>query len=57
MRMWSKVKSMGKNQGVKCPTCKVKSSTQWQIEKRVPPISGWVQPPFDKRRHLAKPLV
>ena len=52
-----RMKSMGKNQGVKCPTCKVKSSTQWQIEKRVPPISGWVQPPFDKRRHLAKPLV
>ena len=50
----TRMKSMGSNQGVRCPKCKQKSSQQWSVENREPPISGWAQPPVDKRRHLAK---
>ena len=50
----TRMKSMGVNQGVRCPKCKQRSNQQWSIENREPPISGWAQPPVDKRRHLAK---
>ena len=50
----ARMKSMGANQGVRCPKCKLKKSTGWTIEKREPPVLGWAQPPVDKRRHLAK---
>jgi len=53
----TRMKSMGTNQGVRCPRCKQKSNEQWSIENREPPISGWAQPPLDKRRHLAKTLL
>ena len=53
----TRMKSMGVNQGVRCPKCKSKRVEPWDIENGVPPISGWVQPPVDKRRHLAKPLT
>ena len=52
----TRMKSMGANQGVRCPKCKEKSNENWTIENREPPISGWAQPPVDKRRHLAKSL-
>ena len=50
----ARMKSMGANQGVRCPKCKQKSNQHWSIENREPPILGWAQPPVDKRRHLAK---
>ena len=52
----TRMKSMGSNQGVRCPKCKKKSDENWTIEDREPPITGWAQPPVDKRRHLAKSL-
>ena len=52
----TRMKSMGANQGVRCPKCKEKSNENWTTENREPPISGWAQPPVDKRRHLAKSL-
>ncbi len=53
----TRMKSMGANQGVRCPNCKRKSTTEWIIEERKSPFSGWVQPPSDKRRHLAKTMT
>ena len=53
----TRMKSMGVNQGVRCPRCKKKSQQNWVTEDRIPPKSGWVQPPVDKRRHLAKSLT
>ena len=53
----TKMKSMGSGQGVRCPKCKTRSEIQWLTVNRHPPISGWVQPPYDKRRHLAKTMT
>ena len=53
----TRMKSMGANQGVRCPNCKTKSSTEWATSERVPPYKGWVQPPSDKRRHLARTMT
>jgi|TARA_B100001741_G_scaffold311056_1_gene311475 tRNA(Ile2)-agmatinylcytidine synthase len=53
----TRMKSMGKGQGVRCPKCKARSDELWSNEERVPPFRGWVQPPADKRRHLAKTLT
>jgi tRNA(Ile2)-agmatinylcytidine synthase len=53
----TRMKSMGKGQGVRCPKCKIKSLEKWVESDRIPPISGWAQPPVDKRRHLAKSLA
>ena len=53
----TRMKSMGKGQGVRCPKCKKRSDKKWTMEERLPPLQGWVQPPADKRRHLAKSLT
>jgi tRNA(Ile2)-agmatinylcytidine synthase len=53
----SRMKSMGQGQGVRCPKCKAKSDIVWLNEIRLPPTMKWVQPPVDKRRHLAKSLT
>lgn len=53
----SRMKSMGAGQGVRCPICKSRSMELWSHEERKPPFTGWVQPPVDKRRHLAKTLT
>ena len=50
----TRMKSMGTNQGVKCPNCKKKSDNAWIKTPRNPLWEGWVLPPVDKRRHLAK---
>ncbi len=50
------MKSMGQNQGVRCPKCKIKSEDAWNETNRIVPYTGWTQPPVDKRRHLAKTL-
>ena len=52
----TRMKSMGAGQGVRCPTCKTRSNIQWTMINRKPPIIGWAQPPYDKRRHLAKSM-
>jgi len=52
----TRMKSMGKNQGLRCPSCKSVSTDKWDILPRIPPYDNWVQPPPDKRRHLAKDL-
>ena len=50
------MKSMGKNQSVRCPKCKSKSDELWIEIKRLPPFLNWVQAPVNSRRHLSKPL-
>jgi tRNA(Ile2)-agmatinylcytidine synthase len=50
------MKSMGKNQAVRCPKCRRTSQILWLEIERKPPFDNWVQPPNDARRHLAKPL-
>ncbi len=52
-----RMKSMGQGQGVRCPKCKSKSDITWLEDVRTPSITGWAQPPADKRRHLAKTLT
>ena len=51
------MKSMGANQDIRCPKCKIKMADSWQELPREPPYSGWVQPPSDSMRHLSKPIT
>ncbi len=51
-----RMKSMGKNQGCRCPKCKQRTEDTWDAIARIPPFESWVQPPVDARRHLARPL-
>ncbi len=51
-----RMKSMGKNQGCRCPKCKHRTEDAWVSIPRLPPYDSWVQPPADARRHLARPL-
>jgi tRNA(Ile2)-agmatinylcytidine synthase len=50
------LKSMGRNQDLRCPKCKKRSPSRWQEVNRIPPFSDWVQPPSDSMRHLSKPI-
>jgi len=51
-----RMKSMGQQQGLRCPACKHRSPKGWVDVASVPPFTGWVEPPANARRHLAKPL-
>lgn len=51
-----RMKSMGREQGSRCPQCKSRTESQWVESLRTPLFSSWVQPPSDSRRHLARPL-
>jgi tRNA(Ile2)-agmatinylcytidine synthase len=51
-----RMKSMGSEQGLRCSTCKSTMDDTWIQFKRESPIEGWVEPPSDSRRHLARPL-
>tara|TARA_B100000941_G_scaffold120012_1_gene84233 strand:+ start:6229 stop:7419 length:1191 start_codon:yes stop_codon:yes gene_type:complete len=51
------LKSMGKNQPLRCPKCRKQFPASWESIQREPPYSGWVQPPKDSMRHLAKPIT
>jgi len=53
----TRMKSMGRSQGARCPACKAVNTEGWEFKKRKIPIQGWVQPAPDKRRHLAKLLL
>jgi len=50
------LKSMGRNQDLRCPKCKSRSPSRWQEVDRIPPFGDWVQPPSDSMRHLSKPI-
>lgn len=50
------MKSMGKNQGLRCKKCNLTSDRGWVEVQRIPPFQDWVQPPPSSRRHLSKPL-
>ena len=50
------MKSMGKNQGLRCKKCNITTDRGWVEVERVPPFIDWVQPPPSSRRHLSKPL-
>ena len=49
-----RMKSAGKGQGLRCPTCNHTDENRWIGDDVVP--TGWVQPPLDRRRHLAPDL-
>ena len=49
-----RMKSAGRNQGLRCPSCTHREPDRW-VGTPVTP-SGWVQPPLDRRRHLAPDL-
>ena len=51
-----RLKSMGKGQGLRCPLCKSTTPDTWDGVPVKPPHIGWVEPPLDARRHLARPL-
>ena len=50
------MKSMGTDQGVRCPTCKARHPDAWIEVNRQLETHAWVEPPVDARRHLARPL-
>jgi len=50
----TRMKSMGSQQGIRCPKCKLTGDDNWLESPRTPLFKGWVQPPVDKRRHLAR---
>jgi len=52
-----RLKSMGKGQGLRCPTCKGRSADVWLPVPEEPPAVDWVEPPMSARRHLARPLA
>ncbi len=52
----TRMKSMGKEQGCRCPKCKQRTNDAWTTTPRIPPFPSWVQPPMDSRRHLARPI-
>ena len=49
------LKSMGSDQPLRCPKCRQQFPAEWECVERKPPYIGWVQPPKDSMRHLAKP--
>ncbi|MEC7461587.1 MAG: DUF1743 domain-containing protein [Candidatus Thermoplasmatota archaeon] len=49
-----RMKSAGRNQGLRCPSCTHREPDRW-VGTPVTP-SGWVQPPPDRRRPLAPDL-
>jgi tRNA(Ile2)-agmatinylcytidine synthase len=51
-----RMKSMGSNQGLRCPSCKHRIEDAWEDVSTSPPFVGWTEPPVGARRHLARPL-
>jgi len=49
-----RMKSLGQGQGLRCQTCDHREPQRW-IGTEVSP-TAWVQPPLDRRRHLAPDL-
>lgn len=51
-----RTKSMGKGQGVRCPSCGERYRDSWEYTPTESLEGYWVQPPIDSRRHLFRPL-
>jgi tRNA(Ile2)-agmatinylcytidine synthase len=51
-----RLKSMGADQGLRCPSCRRRYEDGWVEIVPEPPFRGWVEPSIDARRHLARPL-
>ena len=51
-----RTKSMGKDQGVRCPRCGERFKASWEYSSTDNLEGIWSQPPLDSRRHLAKPI-
>ena len=51
-----RTKSMGKDQGVRCPSCGERLKDSWEYTPTESLEGYWVQPPVDSRRHLSRPL-
>ena len=49
-----RLKSAGRNQGLRCPSCDHRDVDRWVGDEVT--ASRWVQPPIDRRRHLAPDL-
>ena len=49
-----RMKSMGKNQGVRCPSCKIISEKQYESKLEYDSGSKWLMPPLNARRHLSR---
>ena len=49
----SRMKSLGRNQGLRCPSCGSLEENRWECDWVE---HDWVEPPASERRHLAKPL-
>ena len=49
-----RMKSAGKGQGLRCRGCDHTDEDRWVGDEVAP--TGWVQPPLDRRRHLAPDL-
>lgn len=50
------MKSMGKNQGIRCPLCKKTQGDTFETYQPELPMGTWLEPPDDQRRHLTRPL-
>ena len=46
-----RMKSAGRDQGLRCPACNHRDMDRWVGEEVMP--TAWIQPPVDRRRHLA----
>ena len=51
-----RMKSMGANQGIRCPSCKFRSEDGWEDVEPQCPFLEWVEPNIGDRRHLSRPL-
>lgn len=51
-----RMKSMGANQGIRCPKCREQHADAWIELEPEPPYLDWIEPPATHRRHLARPL-
>jgi tRNA(Ile2)-agmatinylcytidine synthase len=52
----TRLKSMGSNQGLRCPSCKAKTEDAWDDVDVACPFLNWVEPHVGGRRHLSRPL-
>ena len=52
----TRMKSMGTNQGVRCPKCKQKSNQQWSIENREPPIT-WMGSTTGRQKKTSRKII
>ncbi|MAT86257.1 MAG: hypothetical protein CMA25_04780 [Euryarchaeota archaeon] len=49
-----RMKSMGKNQGSRCPSCRTIIKKDYESKLEYDPEAKWTMPPLNARRHLSK---